>query len=77
VPTLCPKDETEARREALSVISWLKEQSEDGSNMFAQDCLGNFFYYGIVGNINYDEAVLCLRKSADQGHADAQNRLGE
>jgi TPR repeat protein len=75
IHTLCPKNEIEARREAISVISWLKEQSLDG-NMFAQSCLGHFEYIGVVDSINYDGAFLWYQKSADQGHAGAQCFLG-
>jgi len=53
------------------------ERLANGGNMYAQNCLGNYYYSGDMGiSQSEKKAVEWFTKAANQGFAPAQHRLG-
>lgn len=72
------KGDTEAqvKLEKIALMRELKLAANNGE-VWAQNNLGNCFYYGAGVEQDYQKAVKWYRKAAEQGNAEAQNNLGE
>jgi uncharacterized protein len=62
--------------EAAKAAMWLQRAAQKGDSE-AQFWLGNAYEQGLLGTINYREALNWLEKSAKQGHPEAQASLGQ
>ena len=72
------KGDTEAqvKLEKIESMEELKLAANSGMT-WAQNNLGNCYYYGEGVEQDYQKAVEWYRKAAEQGNAEAQNNLGE
>jgi TPR repeat protein len=62
--------------DAAKAAMWLQRAAQKGDSE-AQFWLGNAYEQGLLGTINYREALNWLQKSAKQGHPEAQASLGQ
>ena len=76
VPNVVLQNETDARKESVEVAKpWLLEQCQH-DNMFAMALLGDFYFYGVFENIDFESAAYWYRLAANHGYAGAQFQLG-
>ena len=53
------------------------QMAAERGNAEAQNKLGNYYYYGINVERDYQKSMKWFQKAADQGDTEAQNRLGK